>query len=64
MRSGAVTVIMCGAVTDCYRVTPDGAPAGISFVVDEGTIERVDIVDNSAITTHSTWCGLKVVRRW
>ena len=52
-RASGHDLIACGAVTDCYRVTPDGAPAGISFVVDEGTIERVDIVGNSAITTLS-----------
>jgi hypothetical protein len=43
----------CEPVTDCYRVTPDGAPTGISFVVDNGTIERVDIVGDSPITTLS-----------
>ena len=52
-RASGHDLIACGAVTDCYRVTPDGAPAGISFVVDDGTIERVDIVGNSAITTLS-----------
>ncbi|MDW3220187.1 MAG: hypothetical protein R8F63_16365 [Acidimicrobiales bacterium] len=45
--------INCGLVTDCYRVVPDVAPDGISFVVHEGTIERVDIVGNSPITTRS-----------
>lgn len=45
--------INCGLVTDCYRVIPEFAPEGISFVVDEGTIERVDIVGNSPITTRS-----------
>lgn len=43
----------CGLVTDCYRVVPDDAPDGISFVVHDGTIERVDIVGNSPITTRS-----------
>lgn len=46
-------MIACGAVTDCYRVTPADAPTGISFVVDNGTIERVDIVGESPITTLS-----------
>jgi len=46
-------MIACGAVTDCYRVTPSGAPEGISFVVHEGTIERVDIIGDSPITTLS-----------
>lgn len=45
--------INCGLVTDCYRVIPEFAPEGISFVVEEGTIERVDIVGNSPITTRS-----------
>ena len=52
-RTSGHDLIACGAVTDCYRVTPDGAPSGISFVVDEGTIERVDIVGDSPITTLS-----------
>jgi len=46
-------MVVCGAVTDCYRVSPSGAPSGISFVVHEGTIERVDIVGDSPITTLS-----------
>jgi hypothetical protein len=52
-RASGHDLIACDAVTDCYRVTPDGAPTGISFVVDEGTIERVDIVGDSPITTLS-----------
>ena len=52
-RASGHEMIACGAVTDCYRVTPDGAPTGISFVVDDGTIERVDIVGDSPITTLS-----------
>ena len=52
-RASGHDLIACDAVTECYRVTPDGAPAGISFVVDESTIERVDIVDDSPITTLS-----------
>jgi hypothetical protein len=43
----------CGPVSDCYRVTPAEAPEGISFVVFAGTIERVDIVGESPITTVS-----------
>ena len=46
-------MINCEAASDCYRVTPDAAPTGISFVVDNGTIERVDIVGDSPITTLS-----------
>lgn len=52
-RASGHDLIACGAVTDCYRVTPDGAPSGISFVVDDGTIERVDIVGDSPINTLS-----------
>jgi hypothetical protein len=43
----------CGPVTNCYRVVPADAPNGISFVVHEGTIERVDIVGDSPIATVS-----------
>lgn len=46
-------MLACAPVSECYRVTADGAPQGISFVVDEGTIERVDIVGESPITTLS-----------
>lgn len=42
----------CEPVSDCYRVTPLEAPKGISFVVDAGTIERVDITEGP-ITTRS-----------
>jgi len=45
-------MIACEPVSDCYRVTPLEAPEGISFVVDDGTIERVDIV-SGPITTRS-----------
>ncbi|MEM7139484.1 MAG: hypothetical protein AAF548_00525 [Actinomycetota bacterium] len=51
-RSGT-PMINCGPVNDCYRVVPQFAPDGISFVVQEGTIERADIVGNSPITTRS-----------
>ncbi len=43
----------CGPVNDCYRVTAVDAPSGISFLVHEGTIERIDIVGDSPITTVS-----------
>ncbi|MDP6974928.1 MAG: hypothetical protein QF575_00020 [Acidimicrobiales bacterium] len=39
-------------VGECYLVTPDEAPDGISFWVAGGTIERVDI-DEPGITTRS-----------
>ena len=52
-RQSGHDMINCGPVTDCYRVIPNGAPVGISFVVDNGTIERVDIVGDSPIETVS-----------
>ncbi len=45
-------MIPCSPVSSCYRVTPSDAPDGISFVVHEGTIERVDIAAGP-ITTRS-----------
>ena len=45
-------MIPCAPVSSCYRVTPTIAPDGISFVVHEGTIERVDIAAGP-ITTRS-----------
>jgi hypothetical protein len=52
-RASGHEMFACSTATDCYRVTPGGAPSGISFVVDRGTIERVDIVADSPITTRS-----------
>lgn len=43
----------CEPAGDCHRVTPAVAPNGISFLVHEGTIERVDIAAGSPITTVS-----------
>ena len=37
---------------DCYHVVPDPGPEGISFLVTEGTIERVDVFGGS-VTTRS-----------
>lgn len=45
-------MIPCGPIGECYRVTPAEAPEGISFLVTESTIERVDIV-SGPITTRS-----------
>lgn len=45
-------MIPCSPISSCYRVTPSDAPDGISFVVHEGTIERVDIA-SGPITTRS-----------
>jgi len=39
-------------VGECYLATPDDAPAGITFWVVGGTVERVDI-DTKEITTRS-----------
>lgn len=52
-QAAGTPMLNCEAVTDCYRVAPEFAPQGISFVVHEGTIERVDIVGDSPITTRS-----------
>lgn len=45
-------MIPCGPIGECYRVIPAVAPDGISFLVTESTIERVDIV-SGPITTRS-----------
>ncbi len=51
-QAAGTTMIPCELVSECYRVTPVDAPEGISFVVHDGTIERVDIA-NGPITTKS-----------
>ena len=45
-------LINCAPASDCYRVTPARGPEGISFLVTESTIERVDIVAGP-LTTRS-----------
>ncbi len=50
--AAGTTMIPCSPVSSCYRVAPADAPEGISFVVDSGTIERVDITDGP-VTTRS-----------
>jgi len=45
-------MVPCEPVSECYRVTPAVSPPGISFVVTDGTIERVDISEGP-ITTRS-----------
>ncbi|MDG2219027.1 MAG: hypothetical protein P8L46_13390 [Acidimicrobiales bacterium] len=50
--AAGTSMIPCASISGCYRVTPVDAPDGISFVVHEGTIERVDISDGP-ITTRS-----------
>ena len=50
--SHATGLINCAPASDCYRVTPAQGPEGISFLVTESTIERVDIVAGP-LTTRS-----------
>ena len=45
-------LINCVPTSDCYRVTPAQGPEGISFLVTDNTIERVDIVAGP-LTTRS-----------
>ena len=45
-------LVNCAPTSACYRVTPANGPEGISFVVTESTIERVDIV-SGPLTTRS-----------
>jgi hypothetical protein len=52
-RAAGTEFNACAPVSNCYRVIPAVAPTGISFVVSDGTIERVDIVGDSPITTIS-----------
>ncbi len=51
-QAAGTPMIPCEPVSECYRVSPMEAPEGISFVVHEGTIERVDIA-SGPITTRS-----------
>ncbi len=51
-QAAGTSMIPCEPVSECYRVTPVDAPEGVSFVVHEGTIERVDIA-SGPITTRS-----------
>lgn len=39
--------------SSCTYVRPQGAPKGISFMVTNGRIARVDVYDNKSITTLS-----------
>lgn len=52
----------CEPVSNCYRVTPLDAPKGISFVVDAGTIERVDITEGPITTRSGLGVGTKESR--
>ena len=51
-KAAGTKMIACSAVAACYRVTPASAPDGISFVVQDGRIERVDIA-RGPVTTRS-----------
>ncbi len=50
--AAGTAMLPCTPKSECYRVTPLDAPEGISFVVTDGTIERVDIA-SGPITTKS-----------
>jgi hypothetical protein len=50
--AAATTMHPCSEPSRCYRVTPADAPEGISFVVHEGTIDRVASV-SGPITPRS-----------
>jgi hypothetical protein len=52
-RAAGTEFNACEPAGDCYRIIPAVAPEGISFVVFNGTIERVDIVGGSPIRTVS-----------
>ena len=56
-REAGTAMIPCEPVSECYRVTPQVAPEGISFLVHEGTIERVDIVAGPIETTSGLGIG-------
>lgn len=56
-RAAGTEMIPCEPVSDCYRVTPAAAPEGISFLVHEGTIERVDIVSGPIETASGLGIG-------
>jgi hypothetical protein len=51
--AGTRLVVIDGeAGSSCYRVEPEQGPDGVSFLVSDGRIERVDI-DSGAVTTRS-----------
>lgn len=51
-KAAGTPMIPCAPVSSCYIIAPASAPDGISFVVKDGTIERVDIIAGP-ITTRS-----------
>ena len=51
-QAAGTAMIALGAESDCYRVVAHRGPEGVTFLVHEGTIERVDI-DSGPVTTRS-----------
>ena len=51
-QAAGTAMIALGAESDCYRVVAHRGPEGVTFLVHEGTIERVD-VDSGPVTTRS-----------
>lgn len=50
-------MIPCGPIGACYRVIPEVAPEGISFLVTDGTIERLDVVAGRVTTRSGVGIG-------
>jgi hypothetical protein len=61
-KAAGTPMIPCEPVSECYRVTPVEAPEGISFVVHEGTIERVDIASGPITTVSGVGIGTEESR--
>lgn len=61
-RAAGTAMTPCEPVSECYRVTPVDAPEGISFVVHEGTIERVDIASGPITTVSGVGVGTEESR--
>ena len=51
-QAAGTAMIALEAESDCYRVVAHRGPEGVTFLVHEGTIERVDI-DSGPVTTRS-----------
>ncbi len=54
-------LINCAPTSDCYRVTPAQGPEGISFLVTDNTIERVDIVAGPLTTRSGIGIGSRLM---
>lgn len=61
-KAAGTTMIPCAPVSSCYRVTPASAPDGISFVVQSGRIERVDIARGPITTVSGVGIGTTEAR--